>query len=309
MRLRGSCLFVLALMVLPSLAPNAYADIFASAASYAVLSTTEVTNPTTNADTKIFGDMGAVSCTGFTVFCTFGPGMVSGATNLSNGPYTTALADSDIAYTALANTPFSVNFTGSCLGSDPGCLNNLAPGVYFSSLTATLLNGALTLAGGSDPNPLWIFQTAAGFTTASNSSVLVTGIGAAAAGVYFEVGSQATLGDNTAFLGNILAGTAVVFNPGAQITCGRAFTDTPAGTAVTFAGNNPAAPTGLINEVSGTCLASSSGYNGGTIVTGPGGGPVVGPGAPPPVPEPGTLLLLGTGLASFAGVIRRKLIR
>src|SRR5579864_7536247 len=145
-----------------------------------------------------------------------------------------ALAASNTAYTALSNTPSTDNFTGSCLGSGVGCINNLAPGVYTSTLSATLLNGALTLDGGSNPDPVWIFQMAAGFTTASNSSVVVTGTGAAAAGVYFEVGTQATLGDNTVFRGNILAGSEVAFNPGAQITCGRAFTDSAGGTAVTF---------------------------------------------------------------------------
>lgn len=52
---------------------------------------------------------------------------------------------------------------------------------------------------------------------------------------------------------------------------------------MTFAGNNPATTTGTPNLVSGTCAQSSTGYNGGVIITGPGGAPAVGP-----VPEPGT---------------------
>src|SRR4051794_12995226 len=164
MRLRCLCLSVLTLLVLSLLAPNAYADILGSAAGYAVLATTQVTNPATNADTKIFGDMGAVSCTGFvlgTGCLTSGSGTVSGATNLSNSAYTTALADSNTAYTALSNTPASFNFTGFCLGSGSGCLDNLVPGVYRTTDSVANLVGALTLAGGSDSNPLWIFQTAA----------------------------------------------------------------------------------------------------------------------------------------------------
>jgi hypothetical protein len=116
--------------------------------------------------------------------------------------------------------------------------------------------------------------------------------------VYFEVGTQATLGDNTAFQGNILAGTEVAFDPGAQITCGRAFTDTPAGTAVTFAGNNPATTTGTPNLVSDTCAESSSGFNNGVLVTLPGGGTAVGPGSAS-VPEPGTWELLLAGALSI----------
>ena len=272
---------------------SAQASILGVADTYAVLATTEVTNPATNlADTVITGNMGDTSCTGFVLGtgCTLGFGTVSGTVNSGNAAWTTALAASNTAYTALSTTPSTNNFTGSCLGSGVGCINNLAPGVYKSTLSATLLNGALTLAGGSNADPVWIFQMAAGLTTASNSSVLVTGTGAAVAGVYFVVGTQATLGDNTAFQGNILAGTAVAFDPGAQITCGRAFTDTAAGTAVTFAGNNPATTTGTPNLVSNTCAASSSGYNGGAIT---------GPGGPPPVPEPGTLALLLSGLIAM----------
>jgi hypothetical protein len=311
MKLRRFCLLVLPLLILPCLAVSAYADILGAASSYAVLATTQVTAATNVAPAVIInGDMGAVSCTGFVAGtgCTLGFGIVNGAVpNLGNAPYLTALAASNTAYTALANTPSAFSFTGFCLGSGSGCLNNLAPGVYKTTDSVANLIGALTLAGGGNPDALWIFQTAAGFVTASGSSVIVTGT-SAAAGVYFQVGSQATLGDNTAFQGNILAGTAVVFDPGAQITCGRAFTDTSAGTAVTFAGNNPAVITSLggqNNLVSDTCTQSASGFNGGTITTPPGGGPpVVGP--PIAAPEPGTFLLLGSGIAGLVGMARRK---
>jgi len=306
LKLRGFTMVVLALVLSLSVV-SARGNILGSADTYAVLATTQVTNPASNlADTEIFGNMGDVSCTGFVsgTGCTLGFGTVSGAVDSGNAAYLTALADSNIAYTALANTPSTDNFTSFCLGSDSGCRNNLAPGVYTTTDSVALLNGALTLAGGSDLAPLWIFQMAAGFTTASNSSVVVTGTGAAAAGVYFDVGSQATLGDNTAFQGNILAGTEVAFDPGAQITCGRAFTDTAAGTAVTFAGNNPATTTGTPNLVSGTCTESSSGFNNGVIT--PGGG--VGPGAAAAaaVPEPGTFTLLSSALLAMAFLRFRK---
>jgi len=310
MRIRVFSMLVLVLALSLS-AISARADIFGAAASYAVLATTAVTNPATPlALTTVTGDMGAVSCDGFVLGtgCSLGFGTVSGATNLNNAAYTTALAASNTAYNTLAATPFDFTFT--CLGTGVGCSNNLAPGVYFSSLSSTLLNGTLTLNGGGDPNALWIFETAFGLTTGSGSSVVVTGAGQGA-GLYWEVGSQATLGDNTSFQGNILAGTEVAFDPGAQDTCGRAFTDTAAGTAVTFAGNNPATATGVPNEVGfGNCSASTSGYNGGVITTLPGGGTGVGPGSgvTTAVPEPSSVALWGLGMLGLILVVRRKVV-
>jgi hypothetical protein len=311
MRLR--IFFVLVLVfVLPLLAVSARADILGAADTYAVLATTAVTDAQTGVATVINGfsatspTMGAVSCTGFVLGngCTSpGSGVVNGVTNLSNASYTAALADSNIAYTALSNTTDTGTFT--CLGAG-SCLNNVAPGVYRSTLTSTLWSGALTLAGDGNPNDIWIFQFAAGLTTATGSSLLLSGTGTGA-GVYFQVGSQATLGQDSVLQGNFLAGTSVVFAPGAQITCGRAFTDTAAGTAVTFAGGSPTPQNNLVSV--GPCAnGSTSGLNGGVLVPGgPGGVDTVGPGTGgATVPEPGTLALLSSGLLAMVLLAFRK---
>ncbi len=303
MKLRGFTMLVL-LVVLSLSVVNARADILGAADTNAVMATTQVTSATNVAPAVVItGNMGDTSCTGFVsgTGCTPGPGRVSGMVNNDNASWMTALLASNLAYTALMNTPSSVDFTGHCLGSDSGCLNNLAPGVYSTTDSVANLDGALTLAGGGNLAPLWIFETAAGFTTASGSSVLVTGTGAANAGIYFEVGSQATLGDDTSFQGNILAGTEVAFDPGAQITCGRAFTDTASGTEVTFAGNNPATPSGTPNLVSGACAQSSSGFNSGVIVSTSGGKSMVAA-----VPEPSSLALLSSVLLAIAFLTFRK---
>lgn len=70
--------------VVPLLAVRARADILGAAATYAVLATTQVTNPATNlADTVITGNMSDTSCTGFALGtgCTLGFGTVSGTIN------------------------------------------------------------------------------------------------------------------------------------------------------------------------------------------------------------------------------------
>jgi type VI secretion system secreted protein VgrG len=273
-------------------------------ATYAVLATTQVTNAGVGVlgDTVIIGNMGAVSCTGFVAAtgCTLGPGTVIGTTNLSNAAWSNAISEFGTAYTTLAGTSGASNLTGGTLGV--GTDASLGPGVYsFSSLAG--LTGTLTLAGGSNPNPVWIFQIGTAFTTDPGSSVVVTDntiAGLAAAGVYFEVGSTATLGVNTTFEGNILAGAEVVFDTGAQITCGRAFAYTTSPGEVTFAGQNPT--TSKQNEVSTGCadtestgLENSGGLNEASL-GGSGGSNV---------PEPSTLLLFGAGLAGFLAFRKR----
>jgi len=264
-----------------------------TAEPYAVIAQTLVSNVTTFGDTVITGNVGispSGSCTGFIpVACgSASAGTINGTLNINNGASASALFDAEAAETALLGTviPAPINETGTDLGS----LSPLAPGIYYFTTDAQL-TGALTLAAGGNLSPVWIFEMSSKLTTASNSSVTVTdttgGAGAAAAGVYWVVGSQAILGSDTLFLGNILAETNISFLPGAQDTCGRAFADT----SVTFAGDNPAAQGGMPNVVSDTCTQSPSGFSGGS------GGAT---------PEPGTLALFSSGLLAMVFLAFRK---
>jgi hypothetical protein len=123
---------------------------------------------------------------------------------------------------------------------------------------------------------LFVFQSGA-FTTGSGASALTvlffnttTDSYGYDPDIFWETGSSMTLGTYTALEGNILALTSITLDPYSTITCGSALARNG---AVTL-----------------------SGYN-----------TISGCGSETTVPEPGTLGLLGSGLAILAGVARRRM--
>ena len=98
------------------------------------------------------------------------------------------------------------------VSGDQGGLT-LAPGIYKSTSTLSIANGNLTLDAQGNPNAVWIFQIASGFTTVGGAggSVILAG-GAQAKNIYWQTGSSATIGDYTSFQGNILALTSITMN-------------------------------------------------------------------------------------------------
>jgi uncharacterized protein YhjY with autotransporter beta-barrel domain len=111
--------------------------------------------------------------------------------------------------------PTQVDLTGQDLGG-----LTLGPAVYAFTASAQLTN-TLTLDGQGNSAAQFVFKIGSTLTTASNSAVLLIN-GANANNVYWAVGSSATLGTNTAFVGNIVALTSITLNTGASIVCGRA---------------------------------------------------------------------------------------
>jgi hypothetical protein len=95
----------------------------------------------------------------------------------------------------------------------------LAPGIYKSTSTLLVQSGDLTLDAQGDPNAVWIFQIASDFTTVGGAggNIILSG-GAQAGNVFWQVGSSATIGDFTAFKGNVLALTSITLNSGAVAT-------------------------------------------------------------------------------------------
>src|SRR5579864_7449140 len=186
-----------------------------TAASYAVLAGSTVTN---TGASRIVGNLGVSpgsSCTGFQSPClTPHSGIVAGTINLANAPALQAKKDLTTAYNSLASQTCNTALTGMDLGG-----KTLVANVYCFTSSAQL-TGKLTLNAQGNPNAVWIFQIGSTLTTASTSSVVVTN-GGNPCNIYWQVGSSATLGTNTRFRGNVLALTSITVNTGTSII-GRA---------------------------------------------------------------------------------------
>lgn len=126
-----------------------------------------------------------------------------------------ALADATVAYHALAGLPGAVDMTGDDLGG-----RTLRPGVYRFESSATL-TGALVLDAGDDADAQFVFQIAGAFATAPGARVSVVGDDGTAR-VYWQVGTSATLHEDTCFAGTILADQDVDLREAASIRNGGA---------------------------------------------------------------------------------------
>jgi len=222
-----------ALLYSPSLGWAATAPPLGAAESFAVLGGSTVTN---TGATIVTGDLGVstpgVACTSFAGCTTTGLGKVIGTiyVNPAAGPENSAQLDAQTAYDNLLtlNPVCTLTFAPTdVLGTNYPSL--AGPGVFCFSSSAQL-TGKLTLTG-SGP---WIFIIGSTLTTATNSSVVMSGSGNDT-DVYWAIGSSATLGTGTAFTGNILAVASITLTTGASVS-GRAL----ARAAVTMDTNNVA---------------------------------------------------------------------
>jgi hypothetical protein len=99
----------------------------------------------------------------------------------------------------------------------------LTPGVY-SFATSVDLTGKLTLNDNNTPDAVFIFQVGTALTTESYTKIVeeqnaISGLEAANPGisVFWQVGSSATLGTYSDFVGNILANQSITVTTGATV--------------------------------------------------------------------------------------------
>jgi len=215
-----------------------------TATSFAVLAGSQVTN---TGPSSITGDLGVSPGTAITGFP---PGTVMGAQHSADAVALQAKSDLVTGYNNAAGQAPDVTYPTA---PDPVELGGrtLDPGVYKAPISAGI-TGTLTLDAHGDPNAVWVFQIGSTLTTASGSNVSLVN-GASPCNVYWQIGSSATLGTNSAFVGTIMAQESITVTTGTTIA-GRALARTG---AVTLDNNT-------INR--GTCAAG--GTTGGLITGG-----------------------------------------
>jgi Ice-binding-like len=199
-------LLVLALLGIGAYAyssPSPVTITLGTAANFGVLAGSGITN--VSSGTLITGNVGSSPTPTVTGLLA---SQVIGTLYLNPDPATLqAQLDLTVAYNQAFNAPCGTVLTGTDLGG-----LTLIPGVYCFSSSAQL-TGTLTLDGQGDPNAQWIFQMGSTLTTATNSTVSLIN-GAAKCNVYWQVGSSATIGTGSVFVGNILALTSITLDGG-----------------------------------------------------------------------------------------------
>ena len=246
-RLAAGCVPIIAvttLIAMQSGASAAQAPVnLGTAASFAVLAGSTVTN---TGPSTINGNLGVDPGSAVTGFP---PGTVNGTQHDADAVALQAQSDLTTAYNDAASRTPAASVPADLSGE------TLVPGVY-NNASALGLTGTVTLNAEGNPDAVFIFQAGTTLTTLSGTHVALTG-GAQACNVFWQVGSSATLGTNSTFVGNILALQSITVATGATIY-GRALArngavtlDDNTITAANCATTSPIPlPTGILSGVS-----------------------------------------------------------
>lgn len=198
-------LVLVVMLVVPATSMAAQPPVnLGTTSSFAVLAGSTITN---TGPTTINGDVGLHPGTAFTGQASV---TLNGALHLTDAVALQAKNDLVTAYDdAAGRTP--VTRISTELGG-----TTLTPGVYDSADGTFQITGTLTLDAQGDPDGVFIFQTASTLITASGSSVNLIN-GARFCRVFWKIGSSATLGTDSHFVGHLFALTSITANTRATV--------------------------------------------------------------------------------------------
>ena len=163
-----------------------------STSTFAVLAGSTITNTGT---TTINGNVGLYPGT---VFTGLSSATVNGTIHLSDATAILAKNDLITAYNDAEGRQPTTRIPTELGGKV------LVPGVYDSADGTFQINGILTLDAQGDNNAVFVFKTASTLVTATGSSVILAG-GAQFNRIFWKIGSSATVGVNSQFIGSIFA--------------------------------------------------------------------------------------------------------
>ena len=113
--------------------------------------------------------------------------------------------------------PATTSAAGPTIRATPELASQIVtPGTYATTEGTFANSGSLTLDAQGDASAVFIFQAASTLITSAGSTMTLLN-GAQACNVYWKVGSSATLGTNSTFIGRIYALTTITAESGASI--------------------------------------------------------------------------------------------